>query len=255
MPADVNPKPVGATMTSLVRIIFCSLAVAVAPFALQADEAAKADPRIELARKIPGAKPDDLRVSPIPGMFELTRGADIAYVSADGKYAIAGDLYDIKSNDNLSETKRRNVRMQLLSAVPEAEMLVFSPQNPKYTVTVFTDVDCGYCRKLHSQMAEYNRLGIRVRYLFYPRSGPDTESWEKAEEVWCAKDRNAALTRAKLGQEISGPKICKGSPVARDYELGKKFSIGGTPAIVLEDGELLPGYLPPAMLAAHLRGG
>jgi len=242
-------------MISRARPFVFGLALVMASFTLQADEPSKADLRIELAKKIPGAQPDDLRPSPIPGMYELTRGSDIAYVSADGKYAITGDLYDIATSDNLTEVKRRNVRLKLLSAIPEAEMLVFSPQNPKYTVTVFTDVDCGYCRKLHSQMAEYNRLGIRVRYLFYPRSGPDTESWEKAEQVWCSKDRNAALTRAKLGEKLSAPAQCKGSPVARDYALGQKFNIGGTPALVLEDGELLPGYLPPAMLAQRLRGG
>jgi thiol:disulfide interchange protein DsbC len=242
-------------MISRARIFVIGLGIAMASFTLQADDAAKADPRVELAKKIPGAKPEDLRASPIPGMFELTRGADIAYVSADGKYAIAGDLYDIASSDNLTEAKRRDVRIKALSAIPESEMLVFSPRNPKYTVTVFTDVDCGYCRKLHSQMAEYNRLGIRVRYLFYPRSGPDTESWAKAEQVWCSKDRNAALTRAKQGQEIAAPKQCKGSPVARDYALGQKLNIGGTPALLLEDGELLPGYLPPAMLAQRLKGG
>jgi thiol:disulfide interchange protein DsbC len=231
------------------------LVALMASFTLLAADAARPDPRVELARKIPGAKPEDLRASPIPGVYELTRGADIAYVSADGKYAIAGDLYDIASNDNLTETKRRNVRLKLLGAVPESEMLVFAPSNPKYTVTVFTDIDCGYCRKLHSQMAEYNRLGIRVRYLFYPRSGPDTESWQTAEQVWCAKDRNEALTRAKRGESISGAKHCKGTPVARDSALGQKLNIEGTPALVLENGELLPGYLPPAMLVQRLRGG
>jgi len=235
-------------------LLFFGLAAVVAPFTLSAADSARPDPRVELAGKIPGAKPEDLRSSPIPGIYELTRGADIAYVSADGKYAIAGDLYDISSNNNLTESKRRDARVKLLSAIPDSETLVFSPANPKYTVNVFTDVDCGYCRKLHSQMAEYNRLGIRVRYLFYPRSGPDTESWEKMQKVWCSKDRNAALTRAKKGEEITGPTQCKGSPIARDYALGQKLNIGGTPALVLEDGELLPGYLPPVMLAQRLRG-
>lgn len=242
-------------MTSRACFLLLSLAVAVPSFTLLAADPASPDPRVELAHRIPGAKPEDLRVSPIPGMYELTRGADIAYVSADGKYAITGDLYDINSNVNLTETKRRSARLSLLSSVPESEMLVFSPENPKHTVTVFTDVDCGYCRKLHSQMAEYNRLGIRVRYLFYPRSGPDTESWGKAEQVWCSKDRNTALTRAKRGEELSGPTQCKGSPVARDYALGQKLNIEGTPALVLDDGELLSGYLPPAMLAKRLNGG
>ena len=94
-------------------------------------------------------------------------------------------------------------------------MLIFGPKDPRYTVTVFTDVDCAYCRRLHSQIAEYNRLGIRVRYLFYPRSGPNTDSWTKAEEVWCSDNRNDALTRAKLGEELKA-KPCAGNPVARD---------------------------------------
>jgi thiol:disulfide interchange protein DsbC len=230
-------------------------AVALAPFARSADEpVAKADPRVELAGKIPGAKPENLRTSPISGIYEMTRGADIAYVSSDGRFAILGDLYDIKSNANLTENKRRDARLKLLAAVPESQMLVFSPPDPKYTVTVFTDIDCTYCRKLHSQIADYNRLGIRVRYLFYPRTGPDTESWAKAEQVWCSSDRKDTFTRMKRGESVSGPKQCKGSPVAQDYALGQKLDIGGTPAMLLEDGELLSGYLPPVMLAQHLRG-
>jgi thiol:disulfide interchange protein DsbC len=117
---------------------------------------------------------------------------------------------------------------------------------------VFTDVDCSYCRKLHSEMADYNRLGIKVRYLFYPRSGPDTESWHKAEEVWCSANRNEALTKAKRGEELKNVKNCP-TPVARDYQLGQDFAIRGTPAIVLADGEVLPGYVPAASLAEHLR--
>jgi thiol:disulfide interchange protein DsbC len=236
-------------------MIFLGLLAAAAPLMLHAEEpAATKDPRAEIASKIPGARVEELRASPISGMYELTRGTDIAYVSSDGKYAIAGDLYEIGSNKNLTENKRRDARLKLVSVVPETQMLVFSPANPKYTVTVFTDIDCGYCRKLHSQIAEYNKLGIRVRYMFYPRTGPGTESWAKAEQVWCAKDRNDTFTRLKRGETVPGPKQCKGSPVEREYELGRKLDIGGTPALLLEDGELLSGYLPPAMLANHLRG-
>ena len=117
-------------------------------------------------------------------------------------------------------------------------MLVFSPKDPKYTITVFTDIDCGYCRRLHSQIAEYNRLGIGVRYLFYPRSGPETESWHKAEAVWCSANRNEALTRAKNGEDIKSPK-CPAGLVARDWELGHKLAVEGTPAIFLPSGEML----------------
>ena len=222
------------------------------PAAAAPAAAAASDPRSALASKIPGTKADELRETPIPGIYQLTRGPDVAYVTSDGKYAIAGDLYDMASNDNLTEKSRRSERVKLLAAVPESERVVFAPKDPKYTVTVFTDVDCQYCRKLHSQIADYNRLGIKVRYLFYPRSGPDTESWTKAEEVWCSSNRGEALTRAKRGEELSAPKHCN-SPVARDYALGQEVGVRGTPAIVLDSGEMLPGYLPPAMLAQHLR--
>jgi len=128
------------------------------------------------ARKSPAAFPAralrQLRASPIQGIYELTRGAEIAYVTADGKYAITGDLYDLSANDDLTETRRREARVHLMAAVPESDMVIFGPRDPKYTVTVFTDVDCAYCRKLHSEMAEYNRLGVRVRYLLYRAPDP-----------------------------------------------------------------------------------
>jgi thiol:disulfide interchange protein DsbC len=241
-------------MTSSVPVLTLMLGLSMACSATaQAQQSSKADVRAELASKIPGAKAEELRPSPVPGLYEMMRGTDVAYVTNDGKYVIAGDLYDLKSNDNLSETRRRDVRTRMLQGIPESEMLVFAPSDTKHTVTVFTDVDCGYCRKLHSEIAQYNRLGIRVRYLFYPRSGPETESWEKAVEVWCSPRRNEALTRAKRGDELN-VKPCGRSPVERHYELGQAFALRGTPAIILENGELLPGYVPPAMLADHLKG-
>jgi thiol:disulfide interchange protein DsbC len=236
------------------------LGLVTATSAMAADQAAAPaakdkDPRVALAAKIPGgAKPEELRASPIAGVYELARGTEIAYVSEDGKYAIAGDLYDMQADKNLTETTRRTERTKLLASLPESQMVVFSPKDPKYTVSVFTDVDCTYCRKLHSQIAEYNRLGIKVRYLFFPRSGPDTESWERAEAVWCASNRGEAMTRAKRGEELSKPKSCSNTPVAREYQLGEDVGVHGTPAIVLENGEMLPGYLPPAQLMAHLKG-
>src|SRR5579883_2556488 len=151
-----------------------TLAAALA-WSQQADESA--DARAELAKHLPGAKPENLRVSPVAGMYEYSKGTDIAYVTADGKYAINGDLYDVAKDQNLSDARRRELRTSLLAAYPESEMLVFGPKDLKYTVTVFTDVDCAFCRKLHSQIAEYNRLGIRVRYLLYPRTGPNSAAW------------------------------------------------------------------------------
>lgn len=225
-----------------------SATVAPAPAPAAAPTAAV---RAEIARRLPGAHPEDVRVSTVPGVFEVARGADLVYVTADGRHAFSGDLYDLTSQVNLSEQRRRELRSHILASMPENQMIVFSPKDPKYTVTVFTDVDCGYCRKLHSEIAKYNDLGIRVRYLFFPRTGPDTESWAKANAVWCSANRNDALTRAKRGETISAPN-CAPTPVAKDYEMGQDFGVHGTPAIVLASGELLPGYLPPALLSRRL---
>jgi thiol:disulfide interchange protein DsbC len=217
-----------------------------------APPAQSVDPRVEVASHVPGAHPEELRATPIPGLWELTRGTDIAYVTADGKYAFTGDLVDLTANNNLTEVHRRELRLKAVNAFPESEMVIFGPHDPKYTVTVFTDVDCPYCRKLHSQIAEYNHLGIRVRYLLYPRTGPNTSSWTKAEQVWCSADRNDALTRAKLGEELK-TKVCPNNPVARSYALGQDFALEGTPAIIMPNGEMLPGYLPPDALMKRLQ--
>ena len=209
------------------------------------------DPRAELVKRLPGSKIEDFRPSPLPGVYEYARGADILYVSADGKFALAGDMYDIANETNLSEKRRREARLALIAKVPENQMVIFGPREAKHTVTVFTDVDCGYCRKLHSEIARYNQLGIRVRYLFYPREGPDSESWDKAIAVWCSANRNEAMTRAKKGEKIGNPK-CASNPVAKDYELGQDVGLRGTPTIITASGELLPGYVSPDMLIKRL---
>ena len=197
-------------------------------------------------------KPEDVQPTPVAGIFEVLRGSDILYMTRDGQYAFAGDLYQVPSRANLTEVHRRELRRKLIDAVPESRMVVFSPPDPKYTVTVFTDVDCSYCRALHRQIAEYNRLGVRVRYVFYPRTGPDTESWHKAEQVWCSADRKAALTRAKLGEALDAP-VCANTPVAQEYQLGQAIGLEGTPGIVAANGALVGGYVPPDALIELLR--
>jgi thiol:disulfide interchange protein DsbC len=229
-------------------------AAAVATVGAAAADAPAADPRPALLKLLPaGSKLDDLRPSPIPGIYEFVQGAEISYLTADGKYFIDGNVYDMKSRDNLTEALRTHARVALINSVPESEMLIFSPANPKYTITVFTDVDCAYCRKLHSQMAELNRLGIRVRYMFFPRTGPNTESWKKAEVVWCSPNRNEALTRAKAGATLDLSKICAPTPVKREYELGENIGVRGTPAIVTENGDYISGYMEPHELLAQLK--
>jgi thiol:disulfide interchange protein DsbC len=212
------------------------------------------DPRVALVKLLPaGSKIEDLQPSPIPGIYEFMQGADVSYLTADGKYFLDGNVYDMSTRANLTEGLRTRARLQLLAGVPESQMLIFSPKNPLYTITVFTDVDCQYCRKLHSDMAELNKLGVRVRYMFFPRTGPNSESWRKAEVVWCSADRNEALTRAKAGGQLDLNKTCGPTPVAREYALGQTIGVRGTPAIITESGDFINGYMQPRELLQTIK--
>lgn len=208
--------------------------------------------RAQLAKKIPGAKAEDVRPSPIAGLYEISLGTSTAYISADGKYLISGDLFDVATQANLTEEHRAVARKSALAAIKDSDTIVFGPTTaPKHTITVFVDVDCEYCRKLHSQIGELNKFGIRVRYAAYPRSGPGSSSWAKMETVWCSKDRREALTKVQLDQNI-GTAQCGTTPVGSQYKLGGDLGVNGTPAIFTEGGDYIGGYLPPGKLAAYL---
>lgn len=203
-----------------------------------------------LADLIPDRKPDSIIPAAVPGFYEVSFGPMVIYVSQDGRYALEGDILDLKSRRNLTEDRRATKRLAALSSLGEDKMIIFAPKEVKHTISVFTDIDCGYCRKLHSQISQFNAEGIKVRYMAFPRDGLASPSYEKAVSVWCAADRNTALTRAKAGQEIE-TKSCD-NPVKTEYELGRKMGVTGTPTIVLEDGSILPGYVPPKQLAMML---
>lgn len=224
--------------------------IAFAGAASAATPAAKPDPRAEIARRL-DIKLEDVRPSPIEGLYVVQSGTEVGYVSADGRYYLAGDVFDMASKHNLTEDLRKQGRLALLADVKDADAIVFSPAGPvRYTLTVFTDVDCTYCRKMHQEIAEFNKLGFRVRYLMFPRSGPDTEAWRKAEAVWCSPDRKEALTRAKRGETLKAAKCV--TPVAAQYELGRKLGIHGTPGIFTDTGEYLAGYMPPVSMLEYL---
>ena len=206
-----------------------------------------ADVRARVVSQLPGATPNDVSPSPIPGLYEVTMGGLIAYVSEDGKYLLTGNVYDLETQMNLTSSRRNAARAKALSAASESQMIVFGPPNSKMTVTVFTDVDCGFCRKFHSQIAEMNKAGVRVRYMLYPRTGPGTESWIKAEQVWCSADRRDALTRAKRGDALKA-KPCGDGPIKTQYELGADLGVEGTPAIFTQNGDYIGGFLTPAEL-------
>ena len=218
--------------------------------------AAESDPALEAAReKIAEAfemiEPEHVGRSPIEGSYTIQKGSVVAYVSADARYLLQGDLIDLERQINLTEISRNDARRDLMATLSDADSIVFSPAEAQHEVTVFTDIDCTYCRRLHNQIDEYLEQGIAVRYLLYPRNGPTSRSWSTSEDVWCANNRNDALTAAKLDREFETQE-CDASMISRHYSLGREVGLNGTPAIVLEDGTLIGGYLPPAQLGARL---
>ena len=191
----------------------------------------------------------------IPGMYEVVLGSgEVIYSDAKGEYFLLGQLYqltDEKGFVNLSEEKSNELRKELLAAVPDAEMVIFKAKGKeKATVSVFTDVDCQYCRKLHAEVPALQELGITVKYLAFPRQGPSSLAFSKMEKIWCSDDRLEAMTISKKGGDVDAPSC--DNPVRKQFDLGQKVGVTGTPAIVTQDGRLIPGYMPADRLAATL---
>jgi thiol:disulfide interchange protein DsbC len=222
------------------------LAAALAvPGAVCADEAVIV--KAAVAKALPEVKIDSVAKSPITGLYEVMVGGQIIYMTGDGRYFIDGRIVDLKTREDLTEPRLSAVRKGAVDAVGEDQMLVFAGPKAEHTVTVFTDIDCAYCAKLHSQISQYEDEGIRVRYLLFPRAGAKSPSYDEAVSVWCSDDRNQALTDAKAGKTILA-KTCD-NPVDEHMALGRKVGVSGTPAIMLENGEMVPGYVEPRRLA------
>lgn len=225
-------------------------AVDAAPVREETPDAAKL--RAKLAERLPDVALDSVHPAAIPGLFEIRRGSLFGYVSADGKYLISGDLVNLETGEELTENSRKASRIESLAQLEGRTIDFFPKEKPQFVVTVFTDTDCGYCRKLHAEMADYNALGIGIRYAFYPRQGPGSESFKQAESIWCSMDRKAALTQAKLGAHLpEAPKGCE-NPVMADYNLGGELGLRGTPMLILPDGTVVNGYVPADRLAQQL---
>ena len=228
------------------------LACALLPLAgLAGDDAELEAVRAKVAAEFDEIRPEHVFPSPVEGWYTIRKGAIVAYISADGRYLLQGDVIDLVEQENLTEQQRNVARTEMMAGVADDEAIVFSPEHKRHRVTIFTDIDCGYCRRLHRQIDEYLAKGIEVRYLLYPRNGPTSPSWTKAQEVWCADDRNEALTRAKQDQDFE-TRRCDSGMVSEHYALGQDVGLRGTPAIVFEDGTLVSGYLPPDRLAQAL---
>ena len=203
-----------------------------------------------LQHLIPGATPDSIADSEIPGLYVVSYGPDVLYITKDGRYVLEGDLLNTQTRENLTETLRSSARLKLLNSLDPKTMIVYAPKQVKHTVTVFTDVDCVFCRKLHSQIADYNKYGIAIRYLAFPRTGVNTESYYKAVSVWCSPDRKSALTQAKLGEPLK--KTTCDNPVRQQMALADRLGVTATPTLILEDGSLISGYIPPDRMSKML---
>ncbi len=216
------------------------------------DAAAAANVRAALGKLNGNVQVTYIGASPMPGFREVIASGQLIYVSEDGRYLMEGTVLDLQDGGELSSGSPAlaKYRAAQLAQVPKAQRIVFAPPNPKYTISVFTDVECGYCRKLHSQIAEYNKQGIAVEYLAWPRAGLGGENEAEMVSVWCAPDPKQALTDAKSDKPVP-QRSCK-SPVADEYKLGQRLGIGGTPAIFTADGSQIGGYLPPAQMRAAL---
>ena len=233
------------------------LALSVMPFAICLSQE-KSDPDLQIVeQRLKNLRPDlpitDIYNSPVSGIVAIDlEGGTTLYVTADAEYMFAGDLYSLgKGFSNETDKRRDKARREILSKEPLEDMIIFSPSKEVKTfVNIFTDVDCGYCQKLHSQIASYNALGIEIRYLAYPRAGLEGDTFDKTVSAWCANDRRGAITTLKKGQGI--PQKSCDNPVEAHYLIGQQIGIKGTPAIITSSGEMLPGYLPPERLAAEL---
>ena len=214
---------------------------------VNADEAAI---RQAMTKSMPSVKVDSVKPAVVKGLFEVVVGANIYYVSEDGKYLLQGRLVDVAARKDLTEEKLNVTRKLAIEKIGQANMIVFKPKITKYTVTIFTDIDCGYCRKLHSEIDQYLAQGITIQYLFFPRAGKGSDSYNKAVSVWCAEDRNAALTAAKKDQKLP-EKTCD-NPIDKHMQLAAEFDVKGTPMIISENGNVYPGYLPAKQLVEAL---
>jgi len=203
-----------------------------------------------IARNFNGAAADSVSPSPVKGVYQAVFGTNVLYFSADGKHMFSGNLVDTATKENLTEKARGKLVLQALKQIPRDEELIIGPKKPKHWVAVFTDVDCPYCAKFHKEVPELNKAGIEVRYLFYPRAGVKSSAFKRMTSVWCSDDRAAAITAAKAGKPIP-EKTCE-TPILKHMALAEEVGLRGTPLIVTEKGEVIPGYVPAKKLEAML---
>lgn len=203
-----------------------------------------------VSKSLPKVVFDEARKAPIRGLCEALIDTEVFYISEKGDYLFFGNMVAVASGDNLTQQRRNGIVQKVVASQDEGQMIVMGPDNPKATITVFTDVDCPYCAKFHEEVPILNRHGVKVRYLLYPRGGVASPTYQKSVSVWCADDRVKALGIAKAGGSV--PKRSCDNPVAQHYHLGTRLNITGTPTLILDDGTRVGGYMPATRLLAAL---
>lgn len=199
---------------------------------------------------VPGKEPDLIKETPLPGVYQVNYGVEVYYMGKDARYVLDGSLLDLKLQRNLTEETVGSARKALLDKIDPKSMISFPAKEEKHVLTVFTDIDCPYCVKLHQEVPELNENGVTVRYLLFPRAGVGSNSFKKAVHVWCNKNQQDALTDAKNRKKVEAQE-CE-NPIAAQYEQGAEMGVTGTPAMVTQSGALLPGYRPAKFLVAML---
>ncbi len=221
---------------------------------------ASADTKAVILKKLRAARPDlnftKVSASEMPGIYEVEfNGGGVVYSTSTADHFVVGEVYAVKPTGivNLTERRKNGERAKSIAALKSSELIVYPPKGEvKASMYVFTDVDCGYCRLIHKEVPSLNEMGVSVKYLAFPRAGMGSMSYKKIASAWCADDKLAALDDLKAGKQID-IKVCDDNPVAKQYALGQKLGVTGTPAIVLESGELIPGYLKADELARRLK--
>ncbi len=253
----MTPKPRFAALLVMLSLCFSASAIAQPFFGNSAATTAKDQIKAAFAASRPDMKIASIEPSPIPDIYAVQiEGGPLIYSSGDGKHFVFGDLYSVGSDGfvNESELNRERERRALLSRVRKDDMIIFPARGAtRSSIYVFTDVDCGYCQKLHREVPKLNDMGVEVRYLAYPRTGVGSPTYNKMTSAWCAADPKAALTALKNRQQIPS-KTCANSPIKSQYNLGSRLGVSGTPAIVTTGGRLIPGYMPADKLAAIAQG-
>ncbi|MGB0845882.1 MAG: DsbC family protein [Thiolinea sp.] len=198
-----------------------------------------------------GDLPDAINKTPVEGIYEAVFGMELIYVSKDGRYFFSGDMIDGSTRTNLSETSRTTARKTEMAAVDPAKTVSFKAKgDEKHVLSVFTDVTCPFCTKLHKEVEKLNEQGVTVQYLAYPRAGIGSGSYKQMVSIWCAEDQQDAMTRSKDGEKLEA-KDCE-NPVANHFALGQKVGVTGTPALVTQAGTLIPGFRPADQLVKML---